>query len=529
MNICEYIASELVERGVKFVFGIPGGPSISYMEEFRKKGINFVITSNETAAGIMADVTGRLTGIPGVCHATFGPGATNLATGVGGALLDRSPMIAFTTEVPVSMSRRTMQMNIDHHSLFEPLTKASIRMNSDSSGEIICDAFDLAKSEYPGPVHIGLPSDIADEKVKSIKAGYVSEDWDQETLIDSETSALLEYAKKPLLVVGLTASRFDIKSELLRFLEAHPIPLIVTPMAKGIVPEDHPSYCGVLFHALSNRLEPLIEECDLVIGFGYDPVEYNYESWMPDIPLIHINTIKTDMPCDIMVKQVIGNLEGILDMASSVMKHDYEWHQELFMEVRNSILGVKLLPSDNFGPVALLNILESAVSEKSIVSLDVGSHIHLFGQLWETYKGGRVIMTNGWSGMGFAIPAAIAAKLNNPQLNVIAVTGDGGFLMSAGEIATIRRLNLKIIIIVLCDRELNLIKLKQEKRELAPDRIDLYKGDLFEADKFLGVRVIEVESEESMSKAISSALLSDSASIINAKIDPEEYRKYVIV
>ncbi|MDX2415661.1 MAG: thiamine pyrophosphate-dependent enzyme, partial [Bacteroidales bacterium] len=143
--------------------------------------------------------------------------------------------------------------------------------------------------------------------------------------------------------------------------------------------------------------------------------------------------------------------------------------------------------------------------------------------------GGRVIMTNGWSGMGFAIPAAIAAKLNNPQLNVIAVTGDGGFLMSAGEIATIRRLNLKIIIIVLCDRELNLIKLKQEKRELAPDRIDLYKGDLFEADKFLGVRVIEVESDESMNKAISSALLSDSASIINAKIDPEEYQKYVIV
>ena len=239
MNVCQYIASELAERGVKFVFGIPGGPSIPYIEEFKKKGIEFILTSNESSAGVMADVTGRLTGVPGVCHATFGPGATNLATGVGGALLDRSPLIALTTEVPVNMSRRTVQMNIDHHSLFEPITKATIRMNPDSAAEIIADAFDLALSEYPGPVHIGLPSDIAELEVGSISAAYSSEDWDQETLIDSETAALFEYSRKPMFAIGLTATRFDISGELLQISGQHPMPVVVTPMAKGIVKEDH--------------------------------------------------------------------------------------------------------------------------------------------------------------------------------------------------------------------------------------------------------------------------------------------------
>lgn len=529
MRICEYIAAELAERGVKYVFGIPGGPSIPYMEELKKKGIDFILCSNETSAGIMADVCGRLGSAPGVCHATFGPGATNLATGVGGALLDRTPLIAFTTEVPLSMSRRTTQMNIDHHALFEPLTKASVRMNPERAGEILNDAFDLAISEYPGPIHIGLPSDIANEKVVSLKAGYISEEWEQETLVDSEIMALIEYAKLPLLVIGLTATRYDIASELLRFLEINPLPVLLTPMAKGILPEDHPSYCGVLFHALSNKLEPLISECDLVIGFGYDPVEYNYESWMPDVPLIHINTIKTDMPCGLMAKQLIGNPEGILDMVSSVINHKNEWKPDHFIKIRDSILNVKAIKSDSFGPVALLNIIESKMTKNDILCLDVGSHIHLFGQLWETIKGGKTLMTNGWSGMGFAIPAAIAAALIYPEKNIVAVTGDGGFLMTAGEIATIRRLKQRLTIIVLSDRELNLIRLKQEKQNVIPDSINLYDGNLFEADKFLGIDILNADSADTMDIAFSKALGNKSAHIINAQINPEDYAKYVIV
>ena len=157
MTIAEYIANQLFNHGVRYVFGIPGGPSIPYLEAFRSAGIEFILTSNEASAGIMADVTARLTGIPGICHATFGPGATNISTGVGGALLDRSPVIVFTSEMDDIMINRTTQMNINHQKLFEPLTKATFRMSANNVTEVMESAFRLCQEPYPGPVHIGLP------------------------------------------------------------------------------------------------------------------------------------------------------------------------------------------------------------------------------------------------------------------------------------------------------------------------------------------------------------------------------------
>src|SRR5665647_2392693 len=155
MTIAEYIANQLFNHGVRYVFGIPGGPSIPYIEAFRSTGIEFILTSNEASAAIMADVTARITGIPGVCHSTFGPGATNIATGVGGALLDRSPVIVFTSEMDDSMVNRVSQMNINHQKLFEPLTKATYRMNAGNVAEVMDSALRHCQEQYPGPVHIG--------------------------------------------------------------------------------------------------------------------------------------------------------------------------------------------------------------------------------------------------------------------------------------------------------------------------------------------------------------------------------------
>ena len=176
MTIAEYIANELYTHGVRYVFGIPGGPSIPYMEAFKSAGIEFILTSNEASAAFMADVTARLTGIPGVCHATFGPGATNISTGIGGALLDRSPLIVFTSEMSDSMLNRTVQMNINHQKFFEPITKATFRLNSKNVSEVMDSAWRICQESYPGPVHIGLPSDISDIEVEETSAiGYIRE------------------------------------------------------------------------------------------------------------------------------------------------------------------------------------------------------------------------------------------------------------------------------------------------------------------------------------------------------------------
>ena len=162
MTIAEYIANQLFTNGVRYVFGIPGGPSIPYMEAFKAAGIEFILTSNEASAGIMADVTARLTGIPGICHATFGPGATNISTGIGGALLDRSPVIVFTSEIEDRMLNRTTQMNINHQQLFAPLTKATFRLDDSNVADVMEKALRICHENYPGPVHIGLPAGISD-------------------------------------------------------------------------------------------------------------------------------------------------------------------------------------------------------------------------------------------------------------------------------------------------------------------------------------------------------------------------------
>lgn len=529
MHVAEYLAKELSRRGVRFVFGIPGGPSIPYMDEFKKAGIEFILTSHESAAGVMADVTGRITGIPGICHATFGPGATNLLTGVGGAMLDRSPLIALTTEVPVKLRQRTIQMNIDHQLLFEPVSKATSIMHPKNACDIINDAFDLATSELQGPVHIGLPSDIAEKPVPSAGKCYDIEEWDHEIMIDSESAYLLEYSKKPLLVAGLTAARNRRGEEIKKFLADRPMPFIVTPMAKGLVPEDHPCYAGVLFHANSDRLKSLIDECDLVIGLGYDPVEYNYESWMPEVPLIHINSVDTDMPPKMMVKQITGNIAGVSEMISAMISRNLEWDPVKIARVKAEVLAPLKKRYSSFSTVSLIKTLRKLMPPETVLTLDVGSHLHLFGQLWETPSVDKLIMTNGWSSMGFGLPAALAAKLQTPDNPVVCVTGDGGFLMTAGEIATARRYGIKVIVIVLTDGELNLIKLKQQKRKVEPSAVNLYEGALFEADKFLGVPVLHANNITSFTKSLKEALKADSPVIIDAAIDPAEYINTVVV
>jgi acetolactate synthase I/II/III large subunit len=269
MTISEYVAERLRLAGVRYVFGIPGGPSIPYMEAFRAAGIEFILVSNEASAGIMADVTARLSGIPGVCHATFGPGATNIATGVGEALLDRSPVIVFTSEMPADMINRTTQMNIDHQRLFAPVTKATFRMDETNAAEVMTAALKICLEEYPGPVHIGLPAGIASKEAMSDDTGSSSVISAHHNDIQ-RVLTMLENSRRPLLAVGLTAARLVQGAFLLEFLDNYRMPVVLTPMAKGLIPEDHPCYAGVLFHSLSDYLEDIYSKTDLVIGLGYD-------------------------------------------------------------------------------------------------------------------------------------------------------------------------------------------------------------------------------------------------------------------
>lgn len=528
MTIAEYIAGQLAGRDIKFAFGIPGGPSIPLLEAFRSAGIEFILTSNEAAAGIMADVSARLTGIPGVCHSTFGPGATNISTGIGGAFLDRSAVIVFTSEMNDSMLNRTTQMNINHQQLFGPITKATWRLTTGNYPEVIESALGLCTEEYPGPVHIGLPSDICDKEAEiNTVPSYKTEAVNHNNNIQKILS-LLDKARRPIIAVGLTASRLDISEELLSFLGEYKIPVVITPMAKGIIPETHPCYAGVLFHSLSDYLEDIIDRSDLVIGLGYDPVEFDYESWVPDLPLVHFDTIETGIPPGRNSVGYTGPAEEWFRILRNLNRASLIFESSVISGIRDEMISVFNGFTNHFGPSAAFKILQEELPADVIMTADVGSHLHLAGQIWQTSGKGKVIMSNGWSGMGFGIPAALAAQITRRESTVVCVTGDGGFLMNAGEMITAKRYNLPVIVVVLSDGELNLIKVKQSWKNLAPYGTMLYQGDLFGSGIFLGVKVLRASTHAEMRKSVIEALALNEPVIINAVIDPDEYRWLIV-
>ena len=538
-TVARQFAHTLKEIGVRFVFGVPSGNMIDYIEALREEeGIEFVLLGHEATAAFMAGVCGRLTGIPGVCFGTFGPGATNLATGVGSALLDRFPMIAFTDEMPEHLQGRTVQMNIDHQTLFQPLTRWTTRIGKDNVGETILKAAGIAVSEPPGPVHVGVPAGIglfmAEEAKKSLKYLRLEKELKKQSDSDKDWQKALQLfsnAKRPVLAVGLSAVRAGVQQLVLQLAEQFELAVVLTPMAKGMFPEEHPLYAGVLFHALSDQVAKTYREADLVIGVGYDPVEFNYEQWMPRVPLIHIDNQPADVDKE-EIKDVVnlqGDVERLLNEFLSVPAGKKGWDRMLLTKRKEILFQQLQPPKDLFGARAVIAGLREALSEEGILTVDVGAHLHLVGQQWRTPAPEKLLMTNGWSSMGFALPAALAAKICHPKLPVACLTGDGGFLMNAGELATAKRLNLNIVFVVINDNSLSLIRIKQDKKNYNSSYgTPLELSEISSSTHIFGVPVIRAANHIEYDAALRKAFTEDGPVVIEAVVDGSEYDYLVL-
>lgn len=480
----------------------------------------------------MATVYGWLTGKPGVCYGTTGPGATNLSTGVGSALLDRAPMIALTTEPKDCMLGRITQMAIDHQTLFAPLTKKTLRLNAEHAAQMLADSVVTALSEVPGPVHIGLPEGLGDVVLPlELPKVLVGKPIGQPTEVAMEKmDSMLTQASRPLLAVGLTAIRLGLSEMIVKVAEILDIPVVLTPMAKGLIDEDHRSYAGVLFHALSDIVAQTNRQADLVVAIGYDPVEFNYESWMPSIPLIHIDTT----PCDIdrttypVVHEVIGSPLPVLKRLATRKPGGFTWDMKALAERRREMFARFEPKKGVFGPLGVLKILRELLPDDGIMTCDVGAHTHLIGQAWRTKHPFGQLMTNGWSSMGFGIPAAIGAKLARPEAPVVCITGDGGYMMMAGEMATAQRIGKPIVFIVLSDTKLELIRLKQKKRGTITEGTTLSTSQPFVSEYMFGVPVLPADSMDSFRAALVDAFASDGPTIVHAIVDASEYESLIL-
>lgn len=525
MNNAELLVRMLEEVGVQWVFGIPSGPVLPLIEALRRSRIEFVLTASETSAGFMAQTVGNLTGIPGVCVSTLGPGATNLATGVGSAWLDRSPLLAITCNVATPWLKRRVQMRIDHHALFQPLTKATFSLGADNTGPTLARALAIARAEPPGPVHLDLPEDVAlanaADSPKPVERPGRLADISHEAA--EQVAAALKQSKRPLILTGLTFTRGQAASHLLRFVERQKIPFVSTLHAKGFLPESHPHWAGVLGRARRTDVGAFIRKADLILAVGYDPIEINYEEWVGSTPVLHVSTETADAGPEVALRiNRAGDLNLIIEKLAEIPRCPNEWTQA-DLALHRSALERSLRP-DCGGMAAhhVLDVLRRKLPGDAILAYDVGAHTHQIATQWRSDFPHSCLATNGWSSMGYGMPAAYAAKMVYPERSVVGVVGDGCFQMTVGEAALARRRGLAVPIIVLNDGWLALMKVKQERKGYGLSAVFL--GEPPDSPRhYFGVPCRAARDEAALSDAIDWGLDLKRPTIIEAFIDVQPY------
>ncbi len=529
MKNSDLLVRLLKEAGVGWVFGVPSGPVLPFIESLRRSSVPFILTASETSAGFMAATVGYLTGIPGVCVSTLGPGATNLATGVGSAWLDRSPLLAITCNVSTAWLERRIQMRIDHHALFKPLTKATISLANGRIVETLSAALNLATNEPPGPVHLDLPEDLAEamatESVYRSVPTVELPDFSSE--LAAKLSAALERARRPLVVTGLTFTRALKARQLLQFIERQKIPFVTTLHAKGFLPESHENCAGVIGRARRTDVKAFTDTADLILAVGYDPIEINYEEWVANRPVIHISSEAAEVSREVAFAwNTACHLDRAIEAIARLPAFSNEWDRDHWRSHRRNLERSLRPEGQGFAIHHLLDALRDKLSPDGILAYDVGAHTHQIASQWRTDHGKTLLATNGWSSMGYGMPAAFAAKLVFPERQVAAVVGDGGFQMTAGELALARRLNLAVPVIVLNDGWLGLMKVKQERKGYALSGV--YLGEPVESPPhYFGVPCRAAKNPKDFDAALDWALGVNGPSVIEAFIDVGSYSQTV--
>jgi acetolactate synthase I/II/III large subunit len=525
VNNSELIVRMLEQAGVRWVFGIPSGPVLPLIEALRRSSVEFVLTASETSAAFMATAVGYLTGIPGVCVATVGPGATNLTTGVGCAWLDRAPLLAITCNVASQWLERRVQMRVDHHALFRPLTKATFSLRDGRIGDTLTEALQIATSEPPGPVHLDLPEDLAlgnaveadGPPVDSIPAQDLS------AALCDVISAALKNARRPLLITGLSFTRGKRCRNLLRFIERQQIPFVSTLHAKGFLPESHSNWCGVIGRARRTDVKAFTDKADLIVAVGYDPIEINYEEWASNVPIIHLSSEAAEAGAGLnFLWNKACDLDRAIDAISELPAIANDWAVQEWREHREAFERALRPGGCGFGAQEVLDVLREKLPPEGILSYDVGAHTHQIASQWRTDHPRTLLATNGWSSMGYGMPAAYAAKLVLPDRAVAAVIGDGGFQMTVGELALARRLNLAVPIIVLNDGWLGLMKVKQERKNYPLSGVFLGAPSA-SPPHYFGVPCRSAKNEKDFRAALDWAFTLNGPSVTEAFIDPESY------
>ncbi len=537
VNASELFVECLREEGVSRIFGVPGEENADFMMALEDSPIEFILCRHEQGAAFMADVYGRLTGEAGVCLGTLGPGATNLVTGVADANMDRAPLVALTGQADSRRQHKESHQNMDVVSMFVPVTKwATPIINAQNIPEVIRKAFKVATTEKPGACHIELAEDIAAEEVENLRPlsrRPVRRPVPADKIVDAAWE-LIRKAKRPVILAGNGCVRKRASQQLRRFAEASGIGVISTFMGKGCVPRTAPYCLFTIGLQAKDLVACALDASDLVITLGYDLVEYHPRLWNAeaDKRIVHIDFLPAEVDENYPVEvEVVGDLAHTLWMLNQRLENEpIRADQRQHVTIRQDMLAEFAAHKDDdteglIRPQKVLWDVREALGPNDILLSDVGAHKMWVARYYQCDEPNTCLISNGFCSMGFALPGAIGATFARPNSKVLAICGDGGFLMNVQEMETARRIGANIVVLVWEDGAYGLIEWKQDGQfgrhtDLSFDNPDFMQ--LAAAFDWHGERV---ENARDLRGALERALNEDRPSLVVVPIDYRENAK----
>ena len=522
----EAIAATLAEAGIEHAFGLPGGEITVLIEACRRAGVRFYLTGHEASAAFMADVTGQITGRPGVCMATLGPGAVNLGLGVANAFLDRSPVLAITADLSTALAPHFPHQRLPLGRLFGAIAKASATVDGQGTDELARRALDLAVSPPPGPVHLALPSNLAAAAMAPGRSSAAltpqASAAPQPPAALAEVRDLLAGGARPLVLVGLGCTTGD-AAALRAFVDRTGWPFVVTPKAKGMLPENTPGFLGVVGGmAVDGAVLETLEQADVLLGVGFDPVECD-KDWYVRLRIANLSRASTAegtyRPLEV-IEDIGASLAALADTPAR------RWPDAQLAAARARIRPEPAGEGAGLSPLAAIRALREAARRETVLTCDVGSHKYYCGQFWESYEPQTFFMSNGLSGMGYGVPAAIAAKLQFPARPVLAVVGDGGLLMMLHNLTFLRQYEVPVTIVCFVDASLSLIRVGQRRRGFEPYGVDFPPPAFETIARGFGIDGARVDSLDTLRLTVAQALGSRRPAVITVPVDGREYDAY---
>jgi len=527
----------LENEGVEYIFGVPGEENLDLLESLRTSSITLILTRHEQGAGFMAATYGRFTGKTGVCLATLGPGATNLVTAAAYAQLGAMPMLMITGQKPIKQSKQGRFQIVDIVNLMQPITKfAKQIVNAATIPSLVREAFRLAEEERPGAVHLELPEDIAAEHSASSHLFEVNNYYRpgaNNTSIEQAVE-MIRNAKHPLLLIGAGANRKRIVDALKSFVDKTGIPFFNTQMGKGVIGGYHPLYLGTAALSSGDYLHCAIDQSDLVINAGHDVVEkppFFMEHEGKKVIHINFNSAEVDevyFPQLELVGDIAMSFDRLTEKLETVPTHDFSYAMRVREHMQEHMHAMDDDPRFPIIPQRLVADVRKVIPDHGIIALDNGVYKIWFARNYPTHEPNTVLLDNALATMGAGLPSAMMAAILHPETRVMAICGDGGFMMNSQEMETAVRLKLNLVVLVLRDDSYGMIRWKQAGIGFPDWGLEFGNPDFVAYANSYGAKGHRVETTDGFVPLLEQCYTQGGVHLVEVPVDYSENKRVLI-